>query len=216
MSWFTQSVFPGLYWAFQYWLGGTMDKRKLSWLHYRRHQRVLEVGCSVGNVAAAFRNHDCDYLGLDIDEAVVSYARRRFAHFPHMRFRCASLLDLRDSECFDYILFAGVCHHIAALPLETYLVKASNLLTPEGCLVVIDPVIPRGGTWLMRAYARMDKGDYMRTEDELLSLLGNIPTLASRETGLYPVGATPLSWPAVAQFIVVRMVLALDTEVRRM
>lgn len=68
----------------------------------------------------------------------------------------------------------------------------------------------------MRAYARMDKGDYMRTEDELLSLLGNIPTLASRETGLYPVGATPLSWPAVAQFIVVRMVLALDTEVRRM
>lgn len=202
----TQSRFPRLFWAFQYFLGGTADKRRLSLLHYGGHRRVLEVGCSVGNVGAVFQGRDCEYLGVDIDSAVIHSARRRFANAAHLKFLCVDLLELNEGEgCFDYIVFPGVCHHVATPKLHELLRKAVRILDPQGCLVVIDPVRHSGGTRLMDAYLRMDRGGFMRTESELLGILERVPGLTVREASLHPVGATPFSWPVVAQFMVAKM-----------
>jgi ubiquinone/menaquinone biosynthesis C-methylase UbiE len=204
MALFTQSTFPGLYSAFQYMLGGTIDKRRLSLMHYSQHKTVLEVGCSIGNIAMAFRILDCDYLGVDIDDKVITYASKRYVKYSHMRFRTADLLELSENKTFDYILFAGVCHHIPTPQLKEYLDIAAGMLSSTGSPVVVDPVTPDGSV-LMQAYVRADNRAFIRTQDELIEILYGVPRLTLLESKALPVGATPFSWPIVAKFVVARM-----------
>ena len=61
-------------WYFRLWLLaqltvlGTYDKQRLVLKHYRGQRRILEIGCSVGNVSMAFRQFpNINFVGLDID-----------------------------------------------------------------------------------------------------------------------------------------------------
>ena len=60
---------PRLWLLFQNLFGGNADKKRLvRWL-CRTVGNVLEVGCSVGNIADAFRmTSTVQYVGLDIDD----------------------------------------------------------------------------------------------------------------------------------------------------
>ena len=64
-----------------YLIGGGCHKRRVARLHYRGAVNVLEVGCSVGNVAQCFINESAiRYVGVDIDEAAIRHAQRTHAH----------------------------------------------------------------------------------------------------------------------------------------
>jgi hypothetical protein len=54
MSFLSQSNFPRLWLLFQYLVGGTADKRRLAAMYYKGQKKVLEIGCSVGNVSQIF------------------------------------------------------------------------------------------------------------------------------------------------------------------
>lgn len=75
--------------------------------------RVLEIGCGVGTDAAQFARAGADYTGVDLTEAAIELARKRF------ELSClqgifqvadAENLDFADAS-FDIVYSHGVLHH---------------------------------------------------------------------------------------------------------
>ncbi|HXD32094.1 MAG TPA: class I SAM-dependent methyltransferase [Pyrinomonadaceae bacterium] len=75
--------------------------------------RVLEIGCGMGTDGAEFAKAGADYTGVDLTEAAVDLARKRFEAFNLQgTFRSADAenLDFPD-ESFDLVYSHGVLHH---------------------------------------------------------------------------------------------------------
>src|SRR5213083_3412773 len=78
-----------------------------------RGLRVLENGCGLGTDGAQFAKAGADYTGIDLTEAAVDLARKRFELFDLAgKFRTADAenLDFAD-ESFDLVYSHGVLHH---------------------------------------------------------------------------------------------------------
>lgn len=75
--------------------------------------RVLEIGCGLGTDGAQFAEAGADYTGVDLTEAAVELARKRFELFGlpgKFRTADAEQLDFPD-ETFDVVFSHGVLHH---------------------------------------------------------------------------------------------------------
>ena len=197
----SQTNYPLLWKIFQLAIGGTIDKRRLCL--GASSGRVLEVGCSVGNMAEGFRcRPEYTYTGLDIDSVAIEQARRDFRDAPDMEFVCSDLRDFaRSGRRFDTVLFAGVCHHVEDGMLGEMLDSGEKLLDDGGKVVVIDPVLPfPDDPPLFRAFLRLEKGEYVRELAHLRTLLEACPLLHITSEWSGPVGATVISAPKVARF----------------
>lgn len=75
--------------------------------------RVLEIGCGLGTDGAQFAKAGADYVGVDLTEAAVDFARKRFELFGlagTFRTADAEKLDF-ENESFDLVYSHGVLHH---------------------------------------------------------------------------------------------------------
>lgn len=99
--------------------------------------RVLEIGCGLGTDGARFARAGALYTGVDLTEAAVSLARKRFEleGLPG-RFRVADAEGLEfPTGSFDLVYSHGVLHHTpdpAAAVREVY-----RVLAPGGRAVVM-------------------------------------------------------------------------------
>lgn len=78
-----------------------------------RGKKVLEIGCGLGTDGAQFALAGADYTGIDLTDAAVDLARRRFDLFNlpgAFRTADAENLDFPD-ESFDVVYSHGVLHH---------------------------------------------------------------------------------------------------------
>jgi SAM-dependent methyltransferase len=102
-----------------------------------RGLRVLEIGCGLGTDGAQFARAGADYTGVDLTEASVELARRRFELFElpgRFQVADAEALEFAD-ESFDLVYSHGVLHHTpdaAAAVREIH-----RLLKPKGRAVVM-------------------------------------------------------------------------------
>lgn len=75
--------------------------------------RVLEIGCGLGTDGAQFAQVGADYTGVDLTEAAIELARKRFELFNlrgEFRTADAEHLDFAN-ESFDLVYSHGVLHH---------------------------------------------------------------------------------------------------------
>ena len=75
--------------------------------------RVLEVGCGLGTDGAQFAKAGADYTGVDLTEAAVGLARKRFdlSNLPGKFLKAdAENLEFED-DLFDLVYSHGVLHH---------------------------------------------------------------------------------------------------------
>ena len=75
--------------------------------------RVLEIGCGMGTDGAQFAKAGADYTGVDLTEAAIELARKRFELSGlrgEFRVADAEQLDFPD-ESFDLVYSHGVLHH---------------------------------------------------------------------------------------------------------
>lgn len=201
MAFLNQHRFPRLFQVFQTWLGGTHDKQKLALLKYKNQKHILEVGCSVGNIAHVFHGfEDVKYTGIDIDPSVIAYAQKVFFGHPNFEFVCEDLKKYELSgDPFDFILFAGVCHHIPDAECQALLQSARHLLAEDGQLVVVDILQPeKEDSWLLHQYIKIDQGEYIRSDASLRSLIEGVAHI--HEAEIHYVGASPVSIPIIARF----------------
>ena len=78
-----------------------------------KNLRVLEVGCGLGTDGAQFAKAGAVYTGIDLTQAAVDLARRRFELFNlpgTFRVADAEGLDFPDNS-FDIVYSHGVLHH---------------------------------------------------------------------------------------------------------
>src|SRR5262245_13231209 len=78
-----------------------------------KNLRVLEIGCGLGTDGAQFAKAGADYTGVDLTDAAIDLARKRFELF-HLdgTFQTADAekLEFADSS-FDLVYSHGVLHH---------------------------------------------------------------------------------------------------------
>src|SRR6185503_11603511 len=106
-----------------------------------RGLRVLEIGCGMGTDGAQFAAAGADYTGIDLTEAAIDLARKKFAIAGlkgEFRVADAEKLDFAD-ESFDVVYSHGVLHH-----------------TPdtEGAIKEIHRVLKTGGRAVVMLYHR--------------------------------------------------------------
>jgi SAM-dependent methyltransferase len=102
-----------------------------------RGLRVLEIGCGIGTDGAQFARAGADYTGVDLTDAAIELAKKRFEFFGlegNFRVADAEHLDFAD-ESFDLVYSHGVLHHtpdIAAAVREIH-----RVLKPGGRAMVM-------------------------------------------------------------------------------
>jgi SAM-dependent methyltransferase len=78
-----------------------------------RGLKILEIGCGLGTDGAQYAEAGADYTGVDLTEAAVQLARKRFELFDLPgKFQTADAENLDfDDESFDLVYSHGVLHH---------------------------------------------------------------------------------------------------------
>ncbi|HEY0385012.1 MAG TPA: class I SAM-dependent methyltransferase [Pyrinomonadaceae bacterium] len=102
-----------------------------------RGLRVLEIGCGLGTDGAQFAKAGAIYTGVDLTEAAIELARRRFELFGLPgKFQTADAenLDFPDNS-FDLIYSHGVLHHTP--DTERAVREVHRVLRPGGRAVVM-------------------------------------------------------------------------------
>ena len=102
-----------------------------------RGKRVLEIGCGLGTDGAQFAKAGAIYTGVDLTEAAVELARKRFELFdlPGTFLTAdAENLDFAD-ESFDLVYSHGVLHHTPDTPRAVR--EVHRVLRPGGRAVVM-------------------------------------------------------------------------------
>lgn len=123
-------------------------------------RRVLDVGCGPGTNCSYFK--DRDYLGIDINEQYIEYARMKFGG----RFEVADVTQYRVSndEKFDFVLLNSLLHHLDDEATDSLLGSLSRVVSHDGYVHIIDLVLP-DEQGIPRFLAMNDRGDYGRPLD---------------------------------------------------
>ena len=199
MGIYKDMIYPRLWLAMQYVIGGGVAKRKLNLLQYQGQKRVAEVGCSFGVISKVFRDKPCEYLGVDVDKDTISFAEKTYRRYPGMHFIQEDFLNLdKNTYQFDLIIFSCLIHHIDTPLLKKFLDKSAELLAPGGSLFILDYAVPEKPSWLESLFINMDQGKFIRPYDECLAILNNVESLEISENNVYPLSGSPLPWPIIA------------------
>lgn len=170
----SQQSHPRLWLLFQHFFGATRDKRLIAISNLSKHHSVLEIGCSLGVVSSAFTKiKNISYLGVDIDDQAIQFAKKKFSSFTHMEFANISLEELALTERkFDYVLFANILHHVDDGDAYELLKQAVRVLNQGGTMVIMEPdILGKEDSFLVKMLYRLERGLYRRPLDKLLSLV---------------------------------------------
>ena len=148
-----------------------------------RGLKVLEIGCGLGTDGAQFAKAGADYTGVDLTNAAIELARRRFELFGltgKLQVADAENLDFPD-ESFDVVYSHGVLHHTP--DIDAAVQEIHRVLKPGGRAIVM--LYHRGSynyrigiRVLRRAGAGLLKTD---TGIKLINVLTGEPTEALQE-----------------------------------
>lgn len=102
-----------------------------------RGMKVLEIGCGLGTDGAQFARAGADYTGVDLTEAAIELAERRFELFDLKgRFETADAENLQFADAsFDIVYSHGVLHHTP--DTERAVREIHRVLRPGGRAVVM-------------------------------------------------------------------------------
>lgn len=99
---------------------------------------VLDIGCGPGTNAGHFR--EVQYVGVDIEEAYIHSARRRFGDRFVLGDATRELPRL--GAPYDFILLNSLMHHLDDGQVDAVLGHAAEVLAPGGAIHILDLELP--------------------------------------------------------------------------
>lgn len=162
---------PELFDAYQAIVGANRAKREFvsGWVRPKNKDRVLDIGCGTGAVIP-FLPPDVEITGIDIHTPYIAAARARWGSRATFVVGDAADPAVQFEEDFDVAYTFGVFHHLPDSAARRLVEGALKHLRPGGRFVSIDPTLVDGQGWLSRFFVTNDRGRYIRTPDELVSL----------------------------------------------
>lgn len=95
---------------------------------------ILDYGCGYGKLAAAFPGKT--YIGIDIDNSTIKYARKLYSDKEKVQFHALGDFKFQDHR-YDSIIMAAVIEHLDE-PAHT-LQKLKKNLTEGGRIIITTP-----------------------------------------------------------------------------
>lgn len=118
---------------------------------------VLDLGCSVGQLARHLVAKGCTVTGVELDGSAAERARRWCTAVHPADLDLVDLGDLLGSERFDVIVCADVLEHLR--DPGRLLREARPLLAPGGALVATVPNVAHGSVRLALLTGRFEYAD---------------------------------------------------------
>lgn len=96
----------------------------------KKGSKVLDLGCGNGRLIKVLEKYDIEYVGLDISDELVKFAKKSF---PKHKFIVSDLVTtpFKENE-FDAVLSVATLHHIPGGKRAKALEEANRVLKPGG------------------------------------------------------------------------------------
>ena len=128
--------------------------------------RTLDICCGTGNFAGVARG---EYLGIDLNPAYISYAKKRFRGDPSKTFLVADITGFGfRPKYFDNTLLISALHHFSDEYLMAILDKINQ--TTRGRIIIMDPAMETRSP-ISKLLIRLDRGSFMRSVDRQIGLV---------------------------------------------
>src|SRR3954468_3704025 len=161
---------PALYQFVQDVIGGTRARQWTveRYVRLQPGESTLDLGCGPGDLLKLLpATADFKYLGIDLSEKYLNVAAKRANDsIDFVQGDCAHFLPLLDGRRFDWIFCMGLLHHLSDAQCQSLLSAAAQSLTEKGSLICLEPTLSDSQSRLTHATMSLDRGEYLRTEDE--------------------------------------------------
>lgn len=130
-----------------------------------RARSVLDIGCGPGTNAAIF-SRTPGYVGVDLSEKYIDYARRHFGG----AFQVQDVRHWQPTDRhFEAVLMNSLMHHLDDAGARSLLVTIPTMLENDGTVHIVDLV--RADVGIPRWLAQADRGKHARTAHEWCALV---------------------------------------------
>jgi SAM-dependent methyltransferase len=154
---------PRMYLALQRLLGSDrLRKLCIEKLNAAQGERILDLGCGPAYVIDYLPA--VDYVGFDTSARYIEYAKRHYAGKGTFYCEMFSRQHVERLGFFDGVLALGLIHHISPDQGLEFLRLVARVLRPGGRVILLDPCLVPGETWMARFLARHDRGRFVTDE----------------------------------------------------
>ncbi|NDC90135.1 MAG: class I SAM-dependent methyltransferase [Bacteroidetes bacterium] len=134
--------------------------------------RILDIGCGPADILNYLP--EVDYVGFDHSPNYINAARERFNGRGRFFNLSASEIKFEEFAPRDLVMSIGVIHHLNDDEVIDALTTARNVLGSGGRFVSADPTFAEGQHTVGRFLASCDRGQFVRTPDEIRALVSEI------------------------------------------
>jgi ubiquinone/menaquinone biosynthesis C-methylase UbiE len=136
-----------------------------------KNKRILEIGCSTGNVAREIIDMDNNsYYGVDISKEYIDIASKSSTKGNFFQMD-ARKLDF-DNEFFDIVMLSSVLHHVDNNVGKNCFKEIHRVLKNDGVVIISEPIINHKSL-LSIILCKLDRGHFIRTTEEYKKLFNN-------------------------------------------
>jgi SAM-dependent methyltransferase len=141
-----------------------------NYIRPKENDKILDIGCGTADILLHLPR--VEYVGIDVNQAYIRHAKNRFRGrgiFLSAKIDREMIQEFSLSE-FDIALATGVVHHLNDDEAMQLFEVASAVLKPGGRLITLDGCYVKEQSLITRFILSRDRGKYVRTKDEYLSL----------------------------------------------
>ena len=136
-----------------------------------KNKRILEVGCSTGNVAREIIDMDNNsYYGVDISKEYINIASKSSTKGKFFQMD-ARKLDF-DNKFFDIVMLSSVLHHVDNNVGKNCFKEIHRVLKNDGVVIISEPIVNHKSL-LSIILCKLDRGHFIRTTEEYKNLFNN-------------------------------------------
>lgn len=175
---------PQIYQAFQTTFG-FFNARVFAakdFLKIQPGQKVLDIGCGPGFIVEHLPV-GVEYIGFDIDERYIEYARKRFGHRAQFHCRYFDAECSREFSGADIAMMNGVVHHLSDELAMSTLRTIRFALKPGGLLFTLDGCYRPNQNKIAKYLLDHDRGQFVRSEEQYRGLF--LDCFANVETKVF-------------------------------
>jgi ubiquinone/menaquinone biosynthesis C-methylase UbiE len=159
------------------WTVGTYENYVRTRVKLTPAMRVLDIGCGLGAHKPMLTPGK--YTGIDINAEYVAHASRRYGNgFLVMDANSIAFPD----RSFEAAVSVATCHHLSDDVIKSMISEVLRILTPEGILHIIDPVLPINPLAKFKTRIFLsDRGQFQRTLPDMRALLSSCANIVDED-----------------------------------